>query len=523
MAIYHLSVKNIGRSDGLSAVACAAYRAGEKLIDKTYGKEQDYTKKTGVDFKKIYAPENTKQELLNRESLWNAVEQSETKKNGDLKETARLAKEFEVAFPYEISKEQRELMLDDLCKRLVEKHSVIVDAVIHAPHTVGGSDERNYHAHIMFTTRTINERGEFGKKAREFNDNGRNLVIEYRAYWAELENRELERAGSSERVSHLSHKERGIDLEPTQHEGPQVTQLRRQGIFTEISLKNDAIKALNAEKIKNNQIIKGLDQEIRLSETTLNNLRDQDLIQKTEEQNKQKENEQNIKQTSRNYFREVFSAIAEARKLRADVHQFEKEYENDYSASVSTDRMSLNHKTYQAHQNMMNLVQRYEQHAHNHHFLNLRDRTIAYLDSKKQEKKDLGMIAFLTKPKELKNLNDSIERVTDLFNYFSDIAKDFKRNPFIKSIEAEFFQREQQIKREEDYKKSFQKDFEESQRRKEHLRKLLEEDEKRRFNENQLRYHKETEEYHAKKAQKQAKKVDESLEKPVDRSNDFEM
>jgi hypothetical protein len=262
MAIYHLSVKNIGRSDGRSAVACAAYRAGEKLIDKTYGKEQDYTKKTGVEFKKIYAPENAKKELLNRESLWNAVEKSETKKNGDLKETARLAKEFEVAFPCEISKEQRELMLDDLCKRLVEKHGVIVDAVIHAPHTAGGSDERNYHAHIMFTTRTINERGELGKKAREFNDDGRNLTVEYRAYWAELENRELERAGSSERVSHLSNKERGIDLEPTVHEGSKITELRRQGIDTEISLKNDAIKARNAEI----QLIRGLEQEIIATE-----------------------------------------------------------------------------------------------------------------------------------------------------------------------------------------------------------------------------------------------------------------
>ena len=262
MAIYHLSVKNIGRSDGRSAVACSAYRAGEKLIDKTYGKEQDYTKKTGVEFKKIYAPENAKKELLDRESLWNAVELSETKKNGDLKQTARLAKEFEVAFPCEISKEQRELMLDDLCKRLVEKHGVIVDAVIHAPHTAGGSDERNYHAHIMFTTRTINERGELGKKAREFNDDGRNLTVEYRAYWAELENRELERAGSSERVSHLSNKERGIDLEPTVHEGSKITELRRQGIDTEISLKNDAIKARNTEK----QLIRGLEQEIIATE-----------------------------------------------------------------------------------------------------------------------------------------------------------------------------------------------------------------------------------------------------------------
>ncbi|MDU2409665.1 MAG: MobA/MobL family protein, partial [Acinetobacter junii] len=50
MAIYHFSVKAISRSDGRSAVACAAYRAGEKLICDYYGKEQDYTKKTGVEF-----------------------------------------------------------------------------------------------------------------------------------------------------------------------------------------------------------------------------------------------------------------------------------------------------------------------------------------------------------------------------------------------------------------------------------------------------------------------------------------
>ena len=77
MAIYHFSVKNISRSAGRSAVACAAYRSGEKLIDERYGKEQDYTKKTGVDFKNIYAPIYTKPSLTNRQTLWNAVEKEE--------------------------------------------------------------------------------------------------------------------------------------------------------------------------------------------------------------------------------------------------------------------------------------------------------------------------------------------------------------------------------------------------------------------------------------------------------------
>ena len=108
MAIYHFSVKNISRSDGRSAVACAAYRSGEKLICDYYGKEQDYTKKTGVEYTKIYAPENTKLELLNRQTLWNEVERCERRKD------ATLAREFEIAFPSELNAEQRKSMLDDL-------------------------------------------------------------------------------------------------------------------------------------------------------------------------------------------------------------------------------------------------------------------------------------------------------------------------------------------------------------------------------------------------------------------------
>jgi len=45
MAIFHLNESNISRSDGRSAVACAAYRACEKLEDQTFGKVQDYTRK----------------------------------------------------------------------------------------------------------------------------------------------------------------------------------------------------------------------------------------------------------------------------------------------------------------------------------------------------------------------------------------------------------------------------------------------------------------------------------------------
>ncbi len=261
MAIYHFSVKTISRSAGRSAVACSAYRSGEKLIDERQGKEQDYTRKTGVEFTKIYAPENTNPELLDRNQLWNTVEKVERRKD------ANLAREFEIAFPHELNAEQRQSMLNEICQELVKRHSVVVDAAIHAPHTQSGSDERNYHAHIMFTGRQIDlETGDFAKKRnRDFNkENSSQTVNQWRETFADIANKHLARAGYLSEVDHRSYADQDKDyLEPTVHEGPAVTAMRRRGIDTEISLNNDEIKLRNADAIeRHEQIIKGLDQEI---------------------------------------------------------------------------------------------------------------------------------------------------------------------------------------------------------------------------------------------------------------------
>ena len=268
MAIYHFSVKDIGRGKGRSAVACSAYRSGEKLNCERYGLEQDYTKKQGVEFKKIYAPENAKKELLDRQSLWNEVERVEKRVNSNL------AREFEIAFPHELNAEQRQEMLDELCQKIVDRHNVVVDAVIHAPHTKGGSDERNYHAHIMFTGRQLDRKtGDFAKnRNRDFNkEKSSETVAQWRKDFADIVNHQLERIGCDERVSHLSYKDLKYDLEPTIHEGAKVTELRRQGIDTEISLANDAIRERNAER----QLIKGLEQEIIATERLIGNLIEQ--------------------------------------------------------------------------------------------------------------------------------------------------------------------------------------------------------------------------------------------------------
>lgn len=279
MAIYHFSVKNISRAQGRSAVACAAYRSGEKLIDERQGKEQDYTKKTGVELTRIYAPVGTKSELLERGQLWNAVEKIERRKD------ANLAREFEIALPQELNKAEREKLVDELCNKIVERHSVIVDAAIHAPHTDSGSDERNYHAHIMFTGRHIDpETGDFAaKKNRDFNkENSSETVQKWREDFADLTNTHLMQAGHLfSSVDHRSYAAQGVDKEATAHEGSAVTKLRRLGIDTEISLSNDAIKQRNAERHNLPKLIDGLEQEIIASERIIAKLEQQQAEQHT--------------------------------------------------------------------------------------------------------------------------------------------------------------------------------------------------------------------------------------------------
>ena len=281
MAIYHFSIKPISRGDGRSAVAAAAYRSAQILDDHRYGKVQDYARKSGVELSQIYAPADTAPDLLDRNKLWNTVEKSENRKD------ACLAREFEIAFPNELNEQQRKAMLDELCKQIVNKYGVVVDASIHAPHVESGSDKRNYHAHIMFTTRAIDpSSGLFAdEKYRDFNKPmGSKTTKEWREAFAILTNKHLEIGGFESRVDHRSLKDQGSDLEPTIHEGPEVTQLRRRGIDTEISIKNDAISKRNNE-IKNiRQQLKQLESEIRAFKLETIELEKQKLEQIQDEQ-----------------------------------------------------------------------------------------------------------------------------------------------------------------------------------------------------------------------------------------------
>ena len=113
MAIYHFKVKIINRKSGRSAVASAAYRSGEKLVNEYDGLEHDYTKKHWIEYKEIILPECAPNEYKDRNTLWNAVEKIE-KSN-----MARLSREFEVALPVELTQEQQIEVLQKLDRKSV--------------------------------------------------------------------------------------------------------------------------------------------------------------------------------------------------------------------------------------------------------------------------------------------------------------------------------------------------------------------------------------------------------------------
>src|SRR3546814_11043322 len=99
MAIFHLSVQVIGRAQGRSAVAAAAYRAAERLHDERLDRDHDFTNKPGVVHSEILLPEGAPERLSDRERLWNEVEAPEKRK------AAQLSREVECALPREMKQQ----------------------------------------------------------------------------------------------------------------------------------------------------------------------------------------------------------------------------------------------------------------------------------------------------------------------------------------------------------------------------------------------------------------------------------
>jgi hypothetical protein len=234
MSIYSASVKTISRSAGRSATAAAAYRTGKEVIDERTGVIFDYTRRSGVDHVSMHLPAGCV--AMDTDTLWNAAEFAEKRKN------STVARELLFAQPHELSRMERHALSASIADALVERYGVGVEVANHLPDSEG--DGRNFHAHIMFTTRVVNADGTFGAKTRVLDDmsTGPDEILWIRKMVEDKTNAALEAANIDSRVDCRSLKDQRLaaleagdqeladklDRLPTIHEGPRVTQIRRE-------------------------------------------------------------------------------------------------------------------------------------------------------------------------------------------------------------------------------------------------------------------------------------------------------
>ncbi|MDP8985879.1 MAG: MobA/MobL family protein [Pseudomonadota bacterium] len=236
MAVYFLNLKTFGRSGGSSAISAAAYRAGERIHDERAGRTYDHTDRKDVLHKEIVLPSDLADFDMSwakqRAQLWNAAEAAESRRN------ARVAREYLVALPVELDPEQRVKLARDFSQELVDRYRFALDLVVHAPRDYPGSDPRNFHAHLLATTREPTPHGLASKTTLEFNDAkrlelGLQPVIHelyfVRERWATVTNEALRQAHVAARVDHRSLAAQGIDREPYPHIPRAAFEMERHG------------------------------------------------------------------------------------------------------------------------------------------------------------------------------------------------------------------------------------------------------------------------------------------------------
>jgi hypothetical protein len=232
MAIYHLNAKTIARSQGQSATAAAAYRAGEKIEDRRTGTIHDYSRKKGVYATEIITPLDAPHWTKDRAELWNQAEEVETRKN------SRTAREFDIALPVELTHPAKRELVRSFVTNQFTNRNLVADIAFHH------INSQNPHVHILITTRAVTEEG-FQEKVRELDS--KNFLISLRQAWADVTNQALEQAGSKDRIDHRTLIEQGSDHIPQIHLGANVSAMMRKGVETERGNQYLAIQSTNQQ------------------------------------------------------------------------------------------------------------------------------------------------------------------------------------------------------------------------------------------------------------------------------------
>lgn len=273
MAIYRCEASIISRGKGQSVVAAAAYQARARLHNEQDGLTKDYTRHHEQELfeSAIFAPPNAPQ--WTREQLWNAAERAEDDHNKTRAKDAQTARRLEVALLHELSLEQNRRLLQDFLRDNFTRKGFVCDVSIHGPHKDG--DQRNIHAHILVTLRTVNAQGFSAEKPHPSKAEQRQQLEHWRENWARQCSRHLERAGFKLEAARMIYAHKTLEEQqkiaeargdhehaealkraPTLHEGPTATQMKREGKgaqswrvdFNErLAAKRDDLRKMRAE------------------------------------------------------------------------------------------------------------------------------------------------------------------------------------------------------------------------------------------------------------------------------------
>ena len=306
MAIYHLEAKIVSRGNGRSVVAASAYLSCTNILNDYDGVRHDYTRKKGLVWQEVFLPEYAPTEWQDRGVLWNAVEENEKTKDSRLarefvpalpvelnkEQWQQLLSDFineqfvadgmcaDVAIhdPYppghnphahimltvrpldENGKWQYKTEKEYLCIKDGEERGFTA-----AEFKIAQADgwEKQYQYKVgkkkVYMTPSAAEAQGYERvnkypKSTKFGRqnpvserwNCEEQLVEWRKAWADVTNRYLEQYGHDAHIDHRSHAERGLDEQPTVHEGVIARALEQKGIISDRCELNRQIKADNA-------------------------------------------------------------------------------------------------------------------------------------------------------------------------------------------------------------------------------------------------------------------------------------
>ena len=318
------------RSKGRSVTAAIAYRAGCVILDKRTCIKHDYTKKYksgGIVHSEIVVPDGVNKP--SRNDLWNWAELSEKRKD------ACTGREYEVNLPYELSDQQRVSLTQTFSKFISNQFGVAVDFSIHKPtqrDIKGGADPRNYHAHIMTTTRKITNDGLTEKADIEKAGRKRKLDLEnIRKLWADTTNKFLEMAGVEQRIDHRSLEAQGLNRKPTIKMGWESMAAEQAGYKT---VKGDINRAIQADN-----------EQIAQFEADLKLLRRQAELEQTKEAERQADEE--FEKIFQETLRLMAKQSEQRRQEKLRIEREQQEQERQEQLRLELERQERQRKAYE--------------------------------------------------------------------------------------------------------------------------------------------------------------------------------